>query len=283
MKQVSPDQLDLRLNFLRPVHIEAIERMTNSMSKRGQLTPITIVEDKDRMILVDGFKRHRSAQQLKMQSLMVTSVKACSYEAKALVYLLNRGTGFTGITEALLVRDLIEIEGLTQVETATILERHKSWVSRRLAIIRALTSEIVENIQLNLLPAGVGRSLARLPRDNQADFSATIQIHGLKSSEVSKLVDLWNKAKEPAVRQCLLKSPRQALEIVNNNNDGKEKWQLLIETILAKITALNQQLRVVTISNQELSRLLQFVDLALAQLRETRECMVEGKKDESLK
>ncbi len=282
MKQISPDQLDLRLNYFRPIHIDAVEKMTSSMARRGQLTPVTVVKDGDRMTLVDGFKRQRSAQQLKMQSLMITTLKACSSEAKALVYLLNRATSFAEITEALLVRDLVEIEGLTQVETATILERHKSWVNRRLVMIRALAPEIAEAIKLNLLPAGVGRSLARLPRDNQADFSATIQIHGLKSIEVSKLVDLWNKAKEPSVRQCLLSSPRQALEIVADNND-KAKWQILIETVLTKIAALNQQLQKEKITDMGASSLLHSVDLALAQLSETRKLMFKGENHEQIK
>jgi len=38
------------------------------------------------------------------------------------------------ITEATLIRDLIEVEWLNQMETAVLLERHKSWVCRRLQL-----------------------------------------------------------------------------------------------------------------------------------------------------
>jgi len=43
-------------------------------------------------------------------------------EAKALIYLLNRSKGFSMITEAILVRDLVEVEGLNQVEAGVLLE-----------------------------------------------------------------------------------------------------------------------------------------------------------------
>lgn len=268
MKQICPDQLDLRLSCFRPVRAEEVEKMMSSLSKHGQLTPITAVADGERLVLIDGFKRQRSAQQLGMQTIAVSAIRACTSEAKALVYLLNRRAGFSVITEAILIRDLIDIEGLNQVEVATLLERHKSWVSRRLAMIRALTPEVADDIKLNLLPAGVGSSLARLPLGNQVDFSATIQNHDLKSGEVGKLVDLWCKTKEPGVRQCLLESPHQALEIVT---EGKEKWLLLIEAVLSKISALNQQLQKVKISSPAITGLLQRLDLALTQIQETRE------------
>ncbi len=228
MIKVSPDQLDLQLSFLRPIHANALEKMTASLVKYGQLTPMVAVENSGRMTLVDGFKRHRSAKQLSMERLSVTPLKKSSSETKALIYLLNRPASFSIITEAMLVRDLIEVEGLNQVETAILLERHKNWVSRRLAMIRSLAPEVIEDIKLTLIPAGVGSSMARLPRDNQADFSVAVQRHGLKSQEVQRLVDIWCKAKDPGVRQCLLESPRQALKIVRQD---KEKWLSLVETI----------------------------------------------------
>jgi ParB-like chromosome segregation protein Spo0J len=67
--QVNPDQLDLRLSFLRPIRAEACDKMTASMTRYGQLTPVTVVADKDRVILVDGFKRHRGAKRLGMKTL----------------------------------------------------------------------------------------------------------------------------------------------------------------------------------------------------------------------
>ncbi len=259
MVKISPDQLDLSLSVFRPVHAAAREKMTNSLIKYGQLTPVTVVEKDHRMILVDGFKRHRSAKDLKMEHLRAVVLSKSSSETKALIYLLNMQAGFSMITEALLIRDLIEVEGLNQVETATLLERHKSWVCRRLHMIRNLSGPIIDDIQVNLIPAGVGPSLARLPCDNQADFSMIIQKNGLKPGEVNRLVDLWYKTKDPGVRQHLIDAPRQALEVVSQNRDKKQdRWALLIETIVSKMSSLNRELDTLKISTPMLQVLTDF-------------------------
>jgi len=275
MVKISPDQLDLSLSMFRPVHAAAGKKMTDSLIKYGQLTPVTVVERKHRMILVDGFKRHRSAKHLNMERLNAVVLSKSDSEAKALIYLLNMQAGFSMIAEATLIRDLIEVEGLNQVETAVLLERHKSWVCRRLQMIRNLSSQIVDDIKVNLIPPGVGPSLARLPRDNQADVSMTIQKHGLKSGEVNRLVDIWFKTKDPGVRQHLLDSPRQALEVVSQSRN-KERWAFLIETILSKMSSLNRELDAVDISTQMLPVLTDFAGQIQAHAAGINELLEKG-------
>lgn len=280
MIDICPDQLDLRLSCFRPVHAKAQSKMTASLVKYGQLTPVTAVENKGAFILIDGFKRHRSAKQLNIGTLRVVPLKKSDSEAKALIYLLNRQTGFSMICEAMLIRDLIEVEGLNQVEVANILERHKSWVCRRLQMIRSLSSQIIDDIKLNIIPAGAGPSLARLPCDNQADFSLAIQQHGLKYTEVNTLVNLWCQAKDPGVRQYLLKSPRQSLQIVKPN---KEKWLLLIEAVLSKMSKLNRQLETMKISRQEHQVLTDLMKLIQAHIAKFYELTAKGAGHESVK
>lgn len=279
MIRVRPNELDLSLGFLRPVHAGAQSKMMDSLIKYGQLTPVVAIEDNERMILIDGFKRHRCAKQLSMEDLRVTPLKKGMAEAKALIYLLNRAVGFSMITEALLIRELVEVEGLNQVETAILLERHKSWVSRRLAMIRNLAPEIVDDIKLNLIPAGVGPSLARLPRDNQSDFSSTIQQHGLKSREVNRMVDLWCKSKDPEVRRCLLQSPRESLKIVRQD---KEKWLTMIEVILSKMSALNRLLCKGKASRQTTQTLKDFLNQLQIRVEELNKLTNQGEAHESI-
>ena len=231
------EQLDLRLGFLRPVHAGAQKKMAASLVKHGQLTAVVAVEEGGCHILIDGFKRHRCAGQLGMKTLKVTVLKKSCAEAKALLYLLNRPDGFSTIMEALLVWELVEIEGLNQVEAAALLERHKSWVCRRLSMIRSLAPEIIHDIKLELLPAGVGSSLARLQPATQADFSLVIQKHNLKTREVNRLVDLWCKTQDPGARCHLLESPRQALKALSRD---KENYYLIIDAILSKMSKLNR-------------------------------------------
>ena len=264
MIKLRPDQLDLRLGFLRPVHAGAQEKMAASLIKHGQLTAVVAVEDGECHILIDGFKRHRCACKLGMKTLKTTVLKKSCAEAKALLYLLNRPDGFSTIMEALVVWELVEIEGLSQVEAAALLERHKSWVCRRLSMIRSLAPEIIHDIKLGLLPAGVGSSLARLQPATQADFSLCIQKHNLKTREVNRLVDMWCKTRDPEARRHLLEFPLQALKTVNQN---KENYYLLIDAILSKMSKLNNCLGSDTINGPKATTLKDFIGRASALMK----------------
>ncbi len=274
MIKVNPDQLDLNLNVFRPVHANDQEKMTASLIKYGQLTPVIVADDQKRLVLIDGFKRQRSAKQLGMKSLGVVQINKSRSEAKALIYLLNQSKGFSMITEAALIRDLIEVEGLNQVETALILGRHKSWVCRRLQIIRSLSPEIIEDLKLNMIPVGAGPSLAQLPRDNQADVVVAIHKHGLKSREIRRLVDIWCKIKDPGVRRHLLTSPRQALEIVNQE---KEKWLVLIEAVLSRVSDLNRFLNAKKLSNQTAGTLTEFLGRINPEIERLNQMVAKGR------
>ena len=210
---VSPQQLDLRHQRLRTVTEGAVRRMVSSLERRGQLTPIVVAEDGPRTVLIDGFKRQRAAAALGLAGLLAVAVSSAGALQKAQMYLLNRANGFSLVEEGLLVKELVEREGLKQVDVAVMLDRHKSWVCRRLELVRGLRAEIVEDLRLGLLPGGSAQALARLPAGNQGDVAAAIQRHKLAGKESGQLVDLWLKAKEPGAREFLLKNPPQALRL----------------------------------------------------------------------
>jgi ParB-like chromosome segregation protein Spo0J len=137
----APDQFELDLERLRRPRDAAIKKMVGSLKKRGQLTPVIAVENERRFTLVDGFKRYHAAVKLCLPALKTVCIEADAKQAKAMMYLLNRSGGFTMIQEALLVRELIDSEGLTQTEAGILLDRHKSWISRRLDMVRRLAPQ----------------------------------------------------------------------------------------------------------------------------------------------
>ena len=217
---IAIDQMDLRFFQLRSPTALAIRNMANSMKKRGQLTPVVLAGEEKPYILIDGFKRHAAAQSLGLEAVKATVVNVDLTQAKIMMYLMNRAEGLSWIQEALLVRELVDQDGLKQTEVAQLLDHHKSWVNRRLMIIRSLAPEIMEDLRLELLPPGSPASLARVAPRNQGDLSAAIQRHGLSLKEIHTLIDIWCKARDPAGKQFLLRSPREALTLVKEEQDG---------------------------------------------------------------
>lgn len=213
---IAIDQIDLRFLSVRTPTAWAVNKMALSLKARGQITPIVITPDPPTM--VDGFKRIQAAPNLGMDRLKAIALNVEPTQAKAMMYLMNRSETFSLIQEAILVRELIEYDGLNQTEAARILEKHKSWVNRRLSMIRRLAPEIIEDIKLQLLPPGSAPPLARLQHHDQAEFSIAIQNHRLCTKQITRLIDLWCKATDPFVKRFLLESPIESLKAVHEKS-----------------------------------------------------------------
>jgi len=114
------------------------------------------------------------------------------------------------IEEALVLRELVGT-GLTQVQIAALLERHKSWVSRRIGLIERLHPELLEAIRLGVLHPGVARRLLSLPPGNQLLVAAAIQQARLGPRDTEWVVSLWHQEPSETQRRELLRDPRRRL------------------------------------------------------------------------
>jgi ParB-like chromosome segregation protein Spo0J len=123
------------------LHLPEAERaMARSLERYGQLSPVVVCQRQDRYELIDGFKRLGAARTLApMSHLSARLMEADERTAKAAIYGLNRAGGRTReLEEAWIIQALVREDGLSQVEVAELLGRHKSWVCRRLALIERL-------------------------------------------------------------------------------------------------------------------------------------------------
>ena len=85
---------------------------------------------------------------------------------------------------------LVREDGLSQVEVAELVGRHKSWVCRRLALIEQLAKGPSDELRLGLLTPTFARQLTRLPRGNQAAALQTTRESSLTCRELAGVVDL---------------------------------------------------------------------------------------------
>lgn len=219
LRIVSLQSLELSLGHLRQVPEAAILSKMASLQDKGQLTPLVAAERDGRLVLIDGFARHLAATRLGLESVLVQVVQLSSLECKAQIYLRNRERGLLLIEECRLVRELSEVDGQNQVEIGSLLERHKSWVCRRLAISRNLSPHLWDDVALGQLGEGSLRRLASLPARNQEELVAVSQRDGLKQSELAALLDLWRQAGEAEAKRYLLEHPKDALRRARGSVD----------------------------------------------------------------
>jgi ParB family transcriptional regulator, chromosome partitioning protein len=213
VRQVAPSRLDLSLGRLRQLPEATVRSMMASLSSKGQLSPLVAAEQEEALVLVDGFIRQLAAVRLKLPTVQVEVVRLTPVQMKAQLYLRNRDRGLVLLEECRLVRELVEVDGLNQVEVGDLLERHKSWVSRRLGLLRQMSEHLVEEAALGELGPGALRKLAQLPVRNQERLWAAVRQATLGRRETELFLDLWRKAPDPEAQRFLLEHPHEALKL----------------------------------------------------------------------
>jgi len=189
--EIALSQIGQSYGRLRLVHPQADAGMVDSLRQFGQIFPVVVVALGERYELVDGFKRLRAMKQLGYECVRARVVDLGVHALKAAMIALNRRKGaICDLEEGMVVHSLCREDGLSQVEVALLLGRHKSWVCRRLSLIERLCDEALEHIRLGLIPTSIGRELCRLPRGNQQAALHTILKYRLSCRESSRLVSV---------------------------------------------------------------------------------------------
>jgi ParB-like chromosome segregation protein Spo0J len=196
------------------LHLPEAERaMARSLERYGQLSPVVVCQREGRYELIDGFKRLGAARALAgWGHLAARLLEADERTAKAAIYGLNRAGGRTReLEEAWIIHALVREDGLSQVEVAELLGRHKSWVCRRLALIERLGAEARAELRVGLLSPTAARQMVRLPEGNQAEVLQVIRREALSGAELSRVVDLLLESPGREQQEYVLAQPREAL------------------------------------------------------------------------
>jgi hypothetical protein len=213
IRQVSLESLDERYRRYRLEDRSAERAMRRSLERYGQISPIVVCMLLERPVVVDGFKRLSGARSLKGFSTLAARVlEVDEAGAKAAIYTLNHvGRQPQELEEAWIVHALVREDGLSQVEAAALLGRHKSWVNRRLAMWERLAEPAKEELRLGLLSPSMARQLTRLPAGNQAEALKTAREASLTSAELGGVVDLLLASSTAEQKRLVLTDPRRAL------------------------------------------------------------------------
>jgi ParB/RepB/Spo0J family partition protein len=186
---------------LRLVYPKAEKAMERSIRKYGQISPVVVGQPEgSRYEMVDGFKRLRACKKLGQEWL---SGKVLAGKGRALksaiLYLNMKVRSIDDLEQGMIIQSFYRQDGLNQVEIAKLLDRDKSWVSRRLSLVERLCEEVIEQMRLGLVSSSMGRELARLPRGNQSQALQTLQKYHFTVRETARLVSLllsepsWNQ------------------------------------------------------------------------------------------
>jgi ParB-like chromosome segregation protein Spo0J len=211
VRPVAVAELGERYHRYRLADTPAEEAMARSLRQYGQVSPVVACLRDGGVELLDGFKRRVAAALVPLGTLSVRVIEVDEAMAKAAIYGLNRVGGQPSVLEeAWIVHALVREDGLTQVQAAELLDHHKSWVNRRLALLERLCEEARDELRLGLLAPGLARQLARLPVGNQPAVLSAARREALTAVEVRSVIELLRGASVPQ-ESFILEKPREAL------------------------------------------------------------------------
>lgn len=202
------EDLDTGFERFRLIDPSAEAHMKDSVKVHGQLSPVLTGQISNRkLLLVDGYKRFRAIKALEQDHITAYALERPITALKAMVLTVNHEQSpCRELEEALLVQSLHHEDGLQQNEIALLCNRHKSWVSRRIALIERLSDDVREQLRLGLLTISAARELLRLPRGNQSPVLNSILDNQLSSRQCRELVDIYLSVPQ-AERETVLRNP----------------------------------------------------------------------------
>jgi ParB-like chromosome segregation protein Spo0J len=210
---VALDQLGDQFRRYRLRVPQAVTAMAQSLRRWGQCAPIVATVRQERPQVLDGFTRWEAALQVRgITTLLVRIIDVDDRRAKAAIHGLNQtGRRPHELEEAWIVQALVREDGLSQLEVAELLGRHKSWFCRRLALLEKLCLEVRQDLEVGLVTPTTAREIARLPAGNQSEVLDVSRREAFNSDELSGVIRLLLSSVTAEQKQFVLAKPREAL------------------------------------------------------------------------
>ena len=229
MNATAPVGLELDLHRLeRPyAHTrlqrpEQVRRLMHSLEANGQQVPLVVLAQGERFVLLDGYQRWAALTRLGRDTARVEVWSGAL--ALALMQLLARhqGRAFEPIEQAWLVAAALA-EGLTQRAVASALGKDPSWVSRRLALLAALSAPLLEGVLPGVYSTGAAcgvRGVLARPNAAEADaLLAALREEPLSTRELATWYRHYGTANSTA-RARMLAHPRLFIQALQAPADG---------------------------------------------------------------
>ena len=209
-------QLDLRHAALRIADPARRARLEQAIAQQGQQVPVLVIAgDAGRYVLIEGYGRVEALRRLDRDTVLALVLDVGEADALVLRHRLDHGQARSALEEGWLVTTLLE-HGKSQTDVAIALAKSTAWVSRRLALVRALPVAAQEAVRAARIGASAAEKfLVPLSRGNAAQ--CTLLVDGLRTvrptaRQLGRLYAAW-KAANDALRQRICEQPLLYLKV----------------------------------------------------------------------
>lgn len=209
-------QLDLRYDVLRTRHPRKERHLLASLADQGQLLPVVVVAADVPFVLVDGYKRVRALQRLARDTVRATVWAIDEAEAVVLEHVMRAADPAGPLAQGWLLEALRVRFALSREELGRRFDKTPSWVSRRLALVRALPDAVQDLVRTGRLAPHTAMKylvpVARANRDACVTLAAALARAQLSTRDVGALYAVWQDGTDEA-RALVVRDPRLALRV----------------------------------------------------------------------
>ena len=193
-------QLEMKYEVLRVQSSAAQARLMASLAQCGQQSPVLVVRaaECERPVLIDGYRRVASLRALGNDLVMATELAMSESEALLFRHRMASTEPRSALEDGWLLRELNEEFGLSEDELARRFVRSKSWVSRRLGLVRELPQSVQEEVRQGRLSSQAAmKHLVPLARANEAQvvmLAARAGAARLSVRQLGEVTAAWRQA-----------------------------------------------------------------------------------------
>lgn len=209
--QLEFHQLNLRYQGLRVAEPGRLARLTASVALEGQREPVLVVADgSGQWLLIDGYLRVKALQDIGRDVVEAVAIEVGEIDALVLTWRLETSRRRTALEDGWLLRELVDTHALTQAELSARMRRSKSWISERLALVRALPDPVQDAVRRGQLPAHAAMKVlvpwARRSTEHCERLVAALGGARLTDRQIQKLYTAWRGA-DDETRQRIVDHP----------------------------------------------------------------------------
>ncbi len=209
--------LDRRYRDLRAVDPARQARLVAAMTADGQRTPVLVVPvDGGRYVLIDGYARVAALETLGRDTVEAVVLELAEAEALVLGHRLETARRRRALEEGWLLATLLDVHGMRARELAVAFGKTPSWVSRRLALVRALPEAVQDAVRAGRVCVhGAEKSLVPLARANASQCARLVQRLGDARPTVRQLGRLYAawRAADAVTRTRIAENPLLYLKV----------------------------------------------------------------------
>lgn len=230
-------QLEWRYEELRKKNPSQEARLVASLAEVGQQQPIVVVAaEGPGYVVIDGYKRLRALRRLSRDTVQATVWEMDEADALLLDRQLCQREP-DALEQGWLLAELSARFGFSSEQMARRMDKSKSWVSRRLALVKDLPVSIQQKVRAGAIGAHAAmKYLVPLARANAQAAQRLAEAMGSlrpTTRQVRLLYEGWQGGTE-RTRELLLTTPQvylKALEIHNEPRAARTPKQLLLDEL----------------------------------------------------